>query len=426
MAFREHPLRRQVVGEMHLRRWPHVEAPARVFQWIRLPTPAERAAELAELRQKAGAPTPNGEAPRHIGGTLAPHVDFVWEGHSEASSLAVFDSRPGAADDRMAADPDLAAILHWAEAMPGAVIRATRIDVVPTDADAAPLVAALGFEPAELISCLIGGSARLWSDFRVGPEGYGRLVVAANGMGSHDLSRTLKRLQELGNYRNLALLGLPAARDAWPALNAIEERLCTLGDHVRDTALADDALLEELSAVSVELVSIATSVNYRMSATTAYARLVEERLEDLGVAELPGYQSLADFTQRRFLPAVRTCAALTERERQLSGRAAQLSALLRARIESRIEAQNSAMLRSMERSIATQLRMQELVEGLSVVALAYYAIGLSHYLLGGLHEVWPGFDEDLTTALMVPLFLVGMWGLVRRLKGRLLGHGDSA
>ena len=44
-----------------------------------------------------------------------------------------------------------------------------------------------------------------------------------------------------------------------------------------------------------------------MSATSAYAQIVSERLEGLNPQRVPGYQSLIDFTERRLLPAVRTC-----------------------------------------------------------------------------------------------------------------------
>jgi hypothetical protein len=40
------------------------------------------------------------------------------------------------------------------------------------------------------------------------------------------------------------------------------------------------------------------------------------------------------------------------------------------------------LLRSMERSSSLQLRLQQLVEGLSVVALSYYGISLIGYMLG--------------------------------------------
>ena len=69
-------------------------------------------------------------------------------------------------------------------------------------------------ETTDMVSCHSGSGARLWSDFRIGDDGYGRLVVAAWGMKAADISRVVQRIQELGNYRNLALLGLPVAQDS--------------------------------------------------------------------------------------------------------------------------------------------------------------------------------------------------------------------
>ncbi|WP_338467966.1 DUF3422 domain-containing protein [Novosphingobium sp. ZN18A2] len=423
MTFREHPLRRQVVGEMHLRRWPPLGVPGTILQWVRTVAEDERAAEAALIER--GATLLPGDNPRHKAGTLADGISFVWEGHSEGSSLAIFVSR---ADTACFHSPeqcaDLAPLIAWAEAMPGEVIRATRIHLAADEACAQAVVDATGFDPLEMVSCHVGAGSRLWSDFRVQPDGYGRLVIAANGAEPHDFSRLVKRVQELGNYRNMALIGLPPARAAWPTLNAVEAQLRELGAQVSDPAVTDDRLLADLSDLSLELVSVATSVNYRMSATAAYARLVEERLDELDVKPIAGFQSLSEFNRRRFLPAVRTCAALTDRERQLSLRAQQLSSLLRVRIETRIENQNAQLLGSMERSVGMQLRLQELVEGLSVVALSYYAISLVHYVLKGLETRWH-FDEAVVIAVLIPITVLAVWALVHRLKHRLLGGSDG-
>ena len=51
-----------------------------------------------------------------------------------------------------------------------------------------------------------------------------------------------------------------------------------------------------------------------------------------------------------------------ERLDKLTGRAADLTALLRARIETRIENQNAQLLESMERRAEAQLRLQQLVD----------------------------------------------------------------
>ena len=86
-----------------------------------------------------------------------------------------------------------------------------------------------------------------------------------------------------------------------------------------------------------------------MSATQAYAKIVEERLVWLDVASLAGHQTLTDFTDRRLMPAVRTCATVSRRLDELSQRAAWTSSLLRTRIDTALARQNRDLLASMNR-----------------------------------------------------------------------------
>ncbi|HZV09745.1 MAG TPA: DUF3422 family protein, partial [Novosphingobium sp.] len=185
--------------------------------------------------------------------------------------------------------------------------------------------------------------------------------------------------------------------------------------------LTDDALLEKVCAISLELMSIGAETRYRLSATRAYARLVEERLGQLAVRPIAGYPSLEDFTHRRFLPAVRTCSAFDRRLGELTARGAQFTALLRTRVETRIENQNGQLLRSMEQSASLQLRLQQLVEGLSVVALSYYALALVGYVLKGVEEVAPHFPAVAAEGALVPVVVACVWLGLHRMKARLLG-----
>ena len=158
-----------------------------------------------------------------------------------------------------------------------------------------------------------------------------------------------------------------------------------------------------------------------MSATKAYATLVEDRLEQLRIEPIDGYASLEDFTERRFLPAMRTCNAVIDRERQLALRASQLSSLLRARIDTRIENQNAELLRSMESSSRLQLRLQQLVEGFSVVAISYYLLSLVGYALKGAAHRWPAIDPELAIAILVLPTMLAIWLVLRLVKKRVLG-----
>jgi uncharacterized membrane-anchored protein len=410
MPFTEHPQRRQAVEEMHLRRFAPVAAPAELIQIVRLVDSTEREAEECGV---AAAPTPmvRGSGGRHASGAAADGAQLIWERHSEASTATVI--LPGHTDgqDRLKG---------WIEGLPGRVVRATRIRVVEQEADAVEPLREAGFAADELVSCHIVGGVRLWSDFRLHKSGYGRLLLAANGVPPADLGRIIQRLQELGNYRNLALLGLPMAQAHMTRLNELEDSLAEHAHALTKPEDDDEALLHRLSSMSAELAHIGAEIGFRLGATNAYARIAVDRLDALEVRTITGHQSLADFTDRRLTPAVRTCATFQERLEEISERAARITALLRTRIETRIQRQNRDLLSSMEQSIGLQLRLQHVVEGLSVLAVGYYAIGLTAYLLKGITSVQHGFGPEAVLGVIVLPVLAAIYFFIRRQRVRLI------
>lgn len=414
----EHEQRREVVAEMHLRRWPKVVAPCRIVQFVRVVDPGDRERELGAVRHALG--TPGADNPRHLAGMIGQGVSFTWERHSEASTLTLFVAADASAEAETAAT-------GWALGLPGKVLRATRLIVLASEAEAEAALADCGFAEGELVTCRLcpdgeAGSARIWSDFRLRADGFGLIVVAAGAMPAPTLSRTLQRLQELGNYRNLALLGLPIAREGWSELDRIERALDAINLALTRPEMTDDALMKQVFDLWGTLIAQVSTSTYRMDATQAYAAIVEERLAELDIRACPGHLSLADFTQRRFLPAVRTCAAYARRAEALVQRTGQVVALLRTRIETRIENQNGRLLASMESSASRQLRLQQLVEGLSVVAVSYYALGIVGKVLEGIGEVLPGVHVHLWTGLAAPVVVLGVWSAIRWQKRRILGH----
>ncbi|MDI1297210.1 MAG: DUF3422 domain-containing protein, partial [bacterium] len=308
--FTQHPLRAQVVGEMQLRRVPALSVPARIVQLVRILDASQRDAEaraIATMLPMQG----DARQDRHREGKAGNDIRIEWERHSEASTVTLVMTGRAAADED---DDGLAQTARdWAEALPGAVIRAVRLTIVADEMAGAIAVAKAAFRASQMVTCHVGGGARIWSDFRIHDDGYGPLVVAANGLLPGDLARCVQRLQELGNYRNLALLGLPPARAAWGELDALDIALEAAGQTLVAGDTRDDVLLATLTRLSAQLLSIGGSSGYRMSATAAYARIVASRLVELDVVPISGHPSLADFTERRLWPAVRTCAALTDR-----------------------------------------------------------------------------------------------------------------
>ena len=126
--------------------------------------------------------------------------------------------------------------------------------------------------------------------------------------------------------------------------------------------------------------------SFRFAATKAYEHIVAQRIAILREERLAGRQTFGEFMMRRFDPSRRTVAATERRLQALSSRAERASHLLRTRVEVDHSAQNKALLQSMDRRSDQALRLQTTVEGLSVVAISYYATALALYVAAPLAE----------------------------------------
>ncbi len=108
------------------------------------------------------------------------------------------------------------------------------------------------------------------------------------------------------------------------------------------------------------------------------------------------------------MPPMNTCAAMSRRQDDLSGRVARNSQLLRTRVDLALKRQNQLVLVQMNQRARMQLRLQETVEGLSVVAITYYGSQLVHYLTEGVRKFWPVISPGLATAFSIPVIAVAV------------------
>ncbi len=414
MTIESHPLRAALSAEMHARRLPRLDEPASIVQHVVLTNEQEAAANLARLRDALAAAAVDFDIDsRHIACSLS-GMTFVWERHSEFMCYTFIVSGAVASGGALFDPTNAAFVATWLGELHGFVIRATHARLVRDAPDENAIADAFGRDDL-VVSDAVGGAARIWCDFRLHADGAGRLLIHDKGMIGAEASQLLQRLQELGNYRKMALLGLPVAQGAISALAVFEDRLSDLAIRVADEEADDAVLLDELSGLCAELARMTSATGYRMSATRAYADLCTDRLRRLAMIPVRGYVSFDDFTERRLLPAMRTCEAFSRRLDDLSKRAEWTSALLRTRVDTAINRRNRDLLASMDRRTALQLRLQHTVEGLSVVAVSYYGAGLLHYVRTALEPAgihWPPWSD----LLVIPLILAVTWLGIRGLK----------
>ena len=89
-----------------------------------------------------------------------------------------------------------------------------------------------------------------------------------------------------------------------------------------------------------------------------------------------------------------------------------------------LEEKNRDLLNSMNRRAKLQLRLQETVEGLSVVAISYYLLGLVLYAAKGLKGAGLHVDPDVVALLALPIILGAVVLGIKRLR-RAIGHGGE-
>jgi uncharacterized membrane-anchored protein len=410
-----HPLRATVLAELHARPFVPVTPPRRLLH-LGFMTNAEEAGadrvRLAAFCEARARPGPLEGSKHHE--VVMSDARLRWEQHSEFTTytweLAAPDRTPF---ERHAGG--FSAVMTQIEA-PGALLVAVDLHLVP-DGDSIDLDTL--FDPSSLAASAVGdGKALVATDFRLGSDGFVRWLMVDRGLSPAQAGAIAQRLLEIETYRTLALLGLPAAQALAPSVRLIEDgvtRTARTMTERRDLA-RDNILLDELTALAAALEADANVAGYRFRASRAYAEIVEQRLAAIGEAPLPGRPTIDAFLSRRMAPAMRTCQMMDERLAGLSSRLARAAQLLRTRVDVEIERQNRDLLAAMNARAGLQLRLQQTVEGLSIAAISYYVVSLLGYVFKGGKDLGIGPDPGLAQAVSVPVVLVCVALVVRRIR----------
>ncbi len=307
----------------------------------------------------------------------------------------------------------------WLAQAPGKRIAAVMVRVEPLPDDLGEVTRKLDdwFVPESLASSwAVDEAAIIAGDFQIDPAGLMRFAVFVRpGTGKRRIGRIVQRLCEIETYRAMSMLGLGRARDLTGRLNALDPQLAGLVSALTDDHKAAEATLHELLEISAELESLATLHSFRFGATGAYEAIANQRIEVLRETRLQGRQTFGEFMRRRYDPAMRTVKSAERRLEQMAERAERAGELLRTRVDVERSAQNQKLLESMDRRADLALRLQHTVEGLSVVAISYYAVSLASYALLPLAEA-AHLQKSLLTAGLVPVVVGAVWLMIRRIR----------
>jgi len=420
----DHPLRYTMANELHARPFQKISAPGRVaYLAIK---PAQNAAgrnreadwtHLIALLDRFGAGHPQPGA-THYSGRIGKH-SLKWESHTEFVTYTIFGG--GVAGQPFDPQTFMAFPQDWLEASPGTRVTSASIQVEVADGDEGIIDKSRDwFVPESLaISRVLDKELVIAGDFRIDSSGHMRFTVfARSDVADRQIGRVVQQLCEIETYKAMSMLGLHRARELSARMGMIDKTLTSLLSDMVGSINKPEAMLKSLLEVSAELENLVAQSSFRFDATNAYETIVHERINVLREQRFQGLQTFNEFMMRRFDPAMRTVKSTQARLTRMSERAQRASDLLRTRVDVERSAQNQELLTSMDKRADLQLRLQRTVEGLSVVAISYYAVNLVLYIGGPLEKSF-GLSKTVMAAIATPLVLLGVWWMIKRIRKHL-------
>ncbi len=406
----DHPDREAITEELHARPVDIIDGPARVRRLV-LVVASPGGVEALISRYNAFCtghgidPVPRGVRQT---GFIAGARAVTWEFHTEFVTI----TWRAPLDDPESWPADIG--LEVADE--AKLIAATRIDVISAHEIPAHIIPQ--FNVSSLcVSQVEEGSAQIATDYVPDAEGYTRLEFAAGGLTPLRRSIIVRRLLEIDTYRSMAMLALPLARRTAPDLAEAERDLTALIETLAAATTTDaiQAALDALHRLSIRSGQLSERLDYRFAAAKAYGRILTARLEGLREGPTALGSTIGRYLGNRVDPALATCLAIEKRLETLTAKIERAIELLNLRIGLDLQIQNKSVLETIARTAQSQFRLQATVEGLSVIAISYSALGILTYMLAGPLE-FAHFDKTLAVSLAAPVTLLVVWWSIRRLR----------
>ncbi|MDC9728463.1 MAG: DUF3422 domain-containing protein [Methyloprofundus sp.] len=415
---KNHAQRFNLHNEIHARPPVSLSTPVRASHLALVVTPEEKQQERAhlnELCQRFGVAPPSQEI-NHFSASFDNFL-FHWEQHGEFSTYGFYvkqaDSKSPFAKTALEQAP-----IDWLDKLVGKSIVAAHAAIIPCP-EQQPTATEIStyFEGNAVVGAkMTGDDAQAFTDFRIHSDGFSRFIILDKQLQSEQAGRLMQRLFEIEVYRVMALLAFPIAQELAPKVSAAEMRLSELTTEMAQEDCDDKELLDQLTQLAATVESHISNSQYRFGAAHAYYKIVEQRICDIRENKIQGIQTLGEFLTKRMQPAITSCHSTAKRFSLLSERISNASQLLRTRVDISIEQQNQALLSSMNMRAKMQLRLQETVESLSIVAITTYIVNLFHSILVGLKSAEViTLQPELISGASIPIVLILVAVIIRRM-----------
>jgi len=370
-----------------------------------------------------------------FGVTTAPNGDRLiakWEAHTEYYSYQIWHI-PQASHAPLGFGPLTFPQYVFPFSPLGLEVNALDIVVTPSQAYDQEALATLLPGPQIYASRVLEEDISVATSFTPDEHGRERYLIWAS-----DSSRLLPKLPRLidilitlENYTHLILLPYNAFARSVDQVQIYEQR------HLYQRSLITKELkdanhsrlqqwLEGLTQDFLEVGRLADSMRFRLSASIPYDRIVHSNTRALQEQALPFCRTLTDFIDWKITGVADGYQQLVGRIHALEQDFGGTIAVLRTKVELVLQEQNLAqqdqnmnLLASVDKTTKSQAILQQTVEGLSVIVIAYYLSGLVHYLFKAFHELGWLSNYTLASGIFVPLALLFSFGFITWGKNRI-------
>ncbi|MEO5657970.1 MAG: DUF3422 family protein, partial [Nitrospiria bacterium] len=257
---------------------------------------------------------------------------------------------------------------------------------------------------------ILGGSLRVLTDFE--PDAHGRRRYLIHGPERESLRRALPFAAEcvtkLENYYHLILAPLPNFAAAMDQVYLLEKRQLADRDAItRGLAGAAPPQLQiwltRLTEALAEVSRLGEAIRYNLASAVPYDSIIRTTIEDLGEEPSEGAAPLGRHIIRRTRGIADGYQRLIHRIEALEHSFEGMVSIIRTRIDLAMEQQNLTILSSVDRTTKIQVRLQHMVESLSVIVQAYYLTSLANYGFRALEHRGLLGDAAMATALSIPV-----------------------
>jgi uncharacterized membrane-anchored protein len=160
-------------------------------------------------------------------------------------------------------------------------------------------------------------------------------------------------------------------------------------------------------------------MRFKLSGAIPYESIVESNLSVFKEGPFKAFPTLSEYVRWRIAGVAKGYQQLLRRIEFLEKDFENLIAIIRTRVDLLLESQNLTLqdqnlkiLQNVDETTKSQALLQQTVEGLSVIVIAYYLSGLANYSFKGLEKTGWIQDASLATAIFVPVSVIVSFALI--------------